>query len=115
LEEKKKIVAKTNRFGALAAVAGASLVAVGLVVIIMLVVEVHPAEAAFPGKNGKMAFSGRQGEEWTIYTINATGGYRFKSPTTRRKTASLLTHPTARRSPRKLLEVARPSSFGGHV
>jgi hypothetical protein len=78
LEEKKKIVAKTNRFGALAAVAGASLVAVGLVVIIMLVVEVHPAEAAFPRKNGKMAYSGRQGKEWTIYTINATGGNRFK-------------------------------------
>ena len=65
-------MAQTNRFGALAAVAGASLVAVGLVVIIMLVVEVHPAEATFPGKNGKMAFSGRQGEEWTIYTIKST-------------------------------------------
>jgi hypothetical protein len=39
-------MAKTKHFGPLAAAAGA-LVAVGLVVLIMLVVEVRPAEATF--------------------------------------------------------------------
>ena len=40
---------KTNHLGALAATAGA-LVAVGLVMLMMLVGEVRPAEATFPGK-----------------------------------------------------------------
>jgi hypothetical protein len=40
---------KTNHLGALAATAGA-LVAVGLLMLMMLVVEVRPAEATFPGK-----------------------------------------------------------------
>lgn len=44
-ELEEKMVAKTNRFGVLAAV--------GLVVL-MVVVEVRPAEATFPGKNGKI-------------------------------------------------------------
>jgi hypothetical protein len=48
-------MAKTNHFGALAAAAG-TLVAVGLVVLMMVVVEAGPAEAAFPGKNGRIAF-----------------------------------------------------------
>jgi len=80
-------VAKTNRFGALAAVARATLVAVGLVVLIMLVVEVQPAEAAFPGKNGKMAYSGWDGHDQEIYTIDPTGGNKVQ-----------LTHQPERRS-----------------
>ena len=40
---------KTNHLGVLAATAGA-LVAVGLVMLLMLVGEVRPAEATFPGK-----------------------------------------------------------------
>jgi hypothetical protein len=43
-ELEEKMVAKTNRFGVLAAL--------GLVVL--MVVEVRPAEATFPGKNGKI-------------------------------------------------------------
>jgi hypothetical protein len=40
--------------GALAAItARATLVAAGLLVLMMLVVEVQPAEAALPGKNGQ--------------------------------------------------------------
>jgi hypothetical protein len=41
LEE--KMVAKANRFEALAAVAGATLAAVGLLVLMLFVVEVRPA------------------------------------------------------------------------
>jgi hypothetical protein len=42
------VAKKTNHFGALAATAGAALAAVGLLVL-MTVVEVRPAETAFPG------------------------------------------------------------------
>ena len=50
-------MAKTNHWGALATAAG-TLVAVGLVVLIMLVVvEARPAEATFPGKPGKIVYS----------------------------------------------------------
>jgi hypothetical protein len=47
-ELEEKIVAKTNRLGALAVVAGAALVAVGLLVLMMLVVDVQPAGRPFP-------------------------------------------------------------------
>jgi hypothetical protein len=50
---------RTTHLGALAAAAGA-LVAVGLMVL-MLVVEVRPAEATFPGQNGRIAYSGFEG------------------------------------------------------
>jgi TolB protein len=69
-------MAKTNHWGALAAAAG-TLVAVGLVVLIMVVVEVHPAEATFPSNPGKIAYSGHDGQDFEIYTINSGGGGRF--------------------------------------
>jgi hypothetical protein len=69
-------MAKTNRLGALAAAAG-TLVAVGLLLLIMVVVEAHPAGATFPGKNGKIVYSGYDGQDSEIYTINASGGGRF--------------------------------------
>jgi hypothetical protein len=71
--EEKKIVAHTNRFGALAAVAGA-LVAVGLLALVLLVVEVRPAEATFPGQNGRIAYRGWDGHDREIYTIAVGGG-----------------------------------------
>ncbi len=50
-------MARTNHWGALATAAEA-LVAVGLLLLIMLVVvEARPAEATFPGKPGKIAYS----------------------------------------------------------
>ena len=66
--------------GALAAAAG-RLVAVGLVVLIMLVVvEARPAEATFPGTNGKIAYEGEDGPngDYEIYTINSGGGSKVK-------------------------------------
>ena len=66
----------TNQLGAMAAAAGA-LVAVGLLML-MVMVEAGPAEAAFPGKNGRIAYSSYDGPfpkgDLEIYTINASGG-----------------------------------------
>jgi len=73
-------MAKTYHWGALAAAAG-TLVAVGLVVLIMLVVvEAGPAEATFPGKPGKIAYEGKDGAngDYEIYTINPGGGSKLK-------------------------------------
>ena len=70
---------KTNHWGALATAAG-TLVAVGLVVLTMLVVvEARPAEATFPGKPGKIVYSGQEGPngDYEIYTIKPGGGGRF--------------------------------------
>ncbi len=72
-------MAKSNHWGALAAAAG-TLVAVGLVVLIMLVVvQAPPAGATFPGKSGKIAYSGQDGPngDHEIYTINPGGGGKF--------------------------------------
>ena len=66
---------KTNHLGALAA--SGTLVAVGLVVLIMVVVEASPAQATFPANPGKIAYSGRHGQDFEIYTINSGGGARF--------------------------------------
>jgi hypothetical protein len=73
-------MAKTYHWGLLAAAAGGTLVAVGLVVLIMLVVvDARPAEATFPGKAGKIAYEGKDGPNGDneIYTIKAGGGGRF--------------------------------------
>lgn len=65
-------MAKSNHFGALAAAAG-TLVAVGLVVLMMVVVEADPAEATFPGKNGKIAFVRDLVLPSYIFTIDPDG------------------------------------------
>jgi len=66
-------MARTNHWGAMAAAAG-TLVAVGLLVLIMVVAEVRPAEATFPGKNGRIAFVRDRGLLGAhIYTINPDG------------------------------------------
>jgi hypothetical protein len=73
-------MAKTNHWGALATAAG-TLVAVGLVVLIMLVVvEARPAEATFPGKPAKIVYSGKDAPnaDYEIYTINPGGGSKVK-------------------------------------
>ena len=63
-----------------AAAAGA-LVAVGLLLLMMLVVvEARPAEATFPGKPGKIVYSGRDAPngDYEIYTINPGGEGKVK-------------------------------------
>src|SRR5215217_3746856 len=69
----KKMV-KTNPLGALAA-AGGALVAVGLLVVMLMVVEARPAAATFPGPNGKIAYAILNSG---IYTINPGGGGKTK-------------------------------------
>jgi Tol biopolymer transport system component len=69
------MIAKTDRLGPLAAVVGA-LAAVGLLIaLMMLCVEVKPAEAAYPGKNGRIAY---QGSDNVIYTIRPGGEGKTK-------------------------------------
>src|SRR5215208_7591890 len=56
----------------LLAVAAAGLLAgVGLFVVVLYA---QPAEANFPGKPGKIAFSQDDGNDFEIYTIKADGG-----------------------------------------
>jgi hypothetical protein len=62
---------------ALAAAAG-MLVAVGMLVLIMVVVEARPAEATFPGKNGRIAYNTSANACCVIYTINPGGGGKTK-------------------------------------
>jgi Tol biopolymer transport system component len=68
-------MAKTEHFWALAAAAGATLVAVGLLMLMLVVGGVRPAEAAFPGTPGKIAYSGSDGD-YEIYTIKPGGAGR---------------------------------------
>ena len=83
---------KTNPLGALAATVG-TLVAVGLLMLVMVVVEVRPAEAVDGGgefnvtnnttndhspsyspSGEKIAYAGWDGQDKEIYTINVGGG-----------------------------------------
>ncbi len=70
---------KTNHLAVLGAAVGA-LVAVGLLLLMLMLVEVRPAEATFPGKNGKIAYSGFDAtdKDYEIYTIGPGGGGKFK-------------------------------------
>ena len=55
--------------GALAPAVAATLAAVG----VLGLVEMRPAEATFPGKNGKIAFQSDRGGSYEIYTMNRNG------------------------------------------
>jgi WD40-like Beta Propeller Repeat len=70
----KKMV-KTKPSGVLAA-AGGALVAVGSLMVMLMVVEARPAEATFPGPNGKIAYMVLN--DSGIYTINPGGGGKTK-------------------------------------
>ena len=67
---------KTNPSGVLAA-AGAALVGVGLLALMLVVVQARPAGATFPGPNGKIAHAaddgGSGGIDSEIYAIDPTG------------------------------------------
>jgi len=68
-------MAKTNPLGTLAAAVG-MLVAVGLLVLMLVVVQPRPAGATFPGPNGKIAYMVLN--DSGIYTINPGGGGKTK-------------------------------------
>jgi Tol biopolymer transport system component len=68
-------MAKTiNHLGALAAVVGL-LAAVGVLVLMLVLSEAGPAEATFPGKNGKIAYETID----VIYTSNPDGSGKTKA------------------------------------
>jgi hypothetical protein len=76
LYRRGKKMSKTKPWGPLPAAAG-TLAAVGLLLLLMLVVlYAQPAEANYPGTNGKIAYSGWDGNDWDIYTIKPDGGGR---------------------------------------
>lgn len=61
---------KTNHLKLFTAMA-----AVALALCLLALVVARPADAAFPGKNGKIAFvSNRDAGAGEIYTISPTGG-----------------------------------------
>jgi Tol biopolymer transport system component len=72
-----KMMVKTNPLGTLVA-AGGALVAVGLLVLMLVIVEARPAEATFPGQNGRIAYASYDGYDDEIYTISPTGGSPFQ-------------------------------------
>ena len=90
-------MANTKRLGALLTVAAAALVAVGLVVLMLVVVEARPAEASFPGKNGKIAHAADDGGIYRIYTINPKGGATFRVTHTNTFTATPDYSPNGKR------------------
>jgi len=66
-------MAKTVHLGTGAFVAGV-LVAVGMLVLMLVVVDARPAEATFPGKNGKIAYTRAYSTGIdSIYTMNPDG------------------------------------------
>src|SRR5215212_885568 len=67
--KEKKSVAKSSHLVALATAVATALAAVG----VLGLVEVLPAEATFPGKNGKIAFQSDRGGNYEIYTMNKNG------------------------------------------
>src|SRR5215204_6283848 len=68
LGKRGESLAKSTHLVALAtAVAALAAVVLGLI-------EAQPAEATFPGKNGKIAFQSDSGGNYDIYTMNGKGG-----------------------------------------
>ena len=51
---------------------------IGAVGLLMLVVDLRPAEATFPGKNGRIAYVGVTKKGINIYTIKPGGGGKVK-------------------------------------
>jgi metal-dependent amidase/aminoacylase/carboxypeptidase family protein len=76
---------------ALLAAAAELLAAAGLVVL-----YAQPAEANYPGKPGKIASAGNDGNDLEIFTINPTVGTSSQSPTTVHPTTFLPTRLRAR-------------------
>src|SRR5215211_728380 len=62
-------MANRNHLRVLVTAVAAALAAVG----VLGLVEVLPAEAAFPGKNGEIAFQSDRGGSYEIYTMNRNG------------------------------------------
>ena len=55
------------------------------------------AEATFPGKNGRIAYSAYDGNDYEIYTINSSGGDKFQVTNNNRDDVTPSYSPSAKR------------------
>ncbi|HET6659091.1 MAG TPA: hypothetical protein VFH16_04165, partial [Rubrobacter sp.] len=55
------------------------------------------AEATFPGKNGRIAYSAYDGNDYEIYTINSSGGDKFQVTNNKRDDVTPSYSPSAKR------------------
>jgi Tol biopolymer transport system component len=62
----------------LSALLGTQVAAVLMACAVVLLMVSEKAEATFPGKNGRIAYSGYDGNDYEIYTINVNGGDKFQ-------------------------------------
>jgi|SRR5215218_4796959 len=60
------------------ALLGTLVAAVLMACAVALLTVSGKAEATFPGKNGRIAYSGYDGNDYEIYTINSRGGAKRK-------------------------------------
>jgi hypothetical protein len=86
-----KMLEKSMRWGLAALLVGV-LAAVGLVVVFLYT---QPADATYPGKPGKIAYTVWDGNDSEIYTIWPGGGASAKSQTTPLTTLAPTTVPAA--------------------
>jgi hypothetical protein len=76
-----------------------ALLALGVAICLTLALGPDSAPAAFPGANGKIAFtSDRHGNRGEIYVMNADGSAQTRLTTTLTSTSSPPSPPTAPRS-----------------
>jgi hypothetical protein len=64
---------------------GLVLLAMALAASLTLAPAAKPAQAAFPGKNGKIAFQSDRGGNTEIYTMTPNGSNQTRSPPLRRR------------------------------
>jgi Tol biopolymer transport system component len=62
----------------LQALLGTLAAAVLVACAVALLVVSEKAEATFPGKSGRIAYSGYDGNDYEIYTVNSRGGNKFQ-------------------------------------
>src|SRR5215207_5219188 len=72
-------------------------VMIGAAVAVALSALSEKAEATFPGKNGRIAYSAHDGNDYEIYTINSRGGDKFQVTNNNRDDYSPSYSPGAKR------------------
>jgi Tol biopolymer transport system component len=101
-----------RRFGALATLVAAAALAAGLLALVQTMVQPKLAEAAFPGKNGEIAFqSSRDGNE-EIYVMRADGTNQTRLTTDPRRDV----HPAFSSDGKRLtFTIRRPEASGDEI
>src|SRR5215210_1721942 len=81
----------------LPALLGTLVAAVLMACAVALLTVSEKAEAALPGKNGRIAYSAYDGNDYEIYTINSRGGDKFQVTNNNRDDYSPSYSPSGRR------------------